>query len=354
MFEFLLEPFVDTYYFGCPSSCIVPNGDTHQFLKLLLTPITAIVLGLGAIIGLLTVTGRLPNLESLRSIRIRKKSVTQAILDSPEATQVQEPKTIKQYERAIKKENKKDFLSGLEEMESNPEIAFSKFLELQDHNNHPMTESLQVARTEAKEEEIITPEVKLTQIEKEQQFYKENKASLEEQAKQVAELMKLENLTEEEAIDRIINEMPTEVEAEVKPPEQPEPPKIKPLETLTDENVDMEIDVFKQDIVEKEIPKYRKFLHTQFKKKKKPKYKYALTELGSERRDQYANQIEVKFSEWALPLPKYEGKNQEYQLEAGIVKSEIKKLCLFMSMCELMADKNTKKKVYWEKVRVAE
>lgn len=102
--------------------------------------------------------GRLPNLESLRSLR--RKSVTEDILASPEAEVVyppKEPKTIKQFERAIKKEHRNDFLSKLDEMESNPEIAFSKFLELQE--DHPLTESLEVVRTEAKE---ITPDVKMT------------------------------------------------------------------------------------------------------------------------------------------------------------------------------------------------
>jgi len=346
MFEFLLEPFIDTYFFGCPDSCIVPNGDTHQMLKILFTPLVALIVGIGAIIGTLAVLGRLPNLESLRSIR--GKSVTQAIMDSPEAEVVypaKEPKTIKQFERAIKKEHKNDFLSKLDEMEDNPEIAFSKFLELQD--SHPLTESLEVARTEAKEE--VTPDVKMT-TEKEQEFYTDNKQELEKQAKQITELMKSENITEDEAIDRIIKEMPTEVKVEDK--EQVNLLANADLVEDDDHEIDVDTDIFKQDIEPKVYPKHLKFFHNQFKKKEKPKYKFTLTELGSKRRDEYAVQIEKKLQDWALPMPKYEGKNQEYQMEEGLLKSELKKLALFLSMGEMMADKRKSKKTYWEKIRI--
>jgi len=347
MFEFLLEPFIDTYFFGCPDSCIVPNGDTHQMLKILFTPLVALVVGIGAIIGTLAVLGRLPNLESLRSIR--RKSGTQAIMDSPEAEVVytaKEPKTIKQFERAIKKEQRNDFLSKLDEMDSNPEIAFDKFLQLQD--SHPLTESLEVARTEAKEE--VTPDVKMT-TEKEQEFYTDNKQELEKQAKQITELMKSENITEDEAIDRIIKEMPTEVKVEVKDDE------VNLLANADlvkekDGEIDVDTDIFKQDIEEKVYPKHLKFFHNQFKKKEKPKFKFTLTELGTKRRDEYAVQIEKKLQDWALPMPKYEGKNQEYQMEEGLLMSELKKLALFLSMGELMADKKKSKKVYWEKIRI--
>lgn len=334
MFEFLLEPFFDTYFFGCPDSCIVPNGDTHQFLKILFTPIVALVVGIGAIIGTLAILGRLPDLDSLRSFRLRGKSVTETILDSPEAEVVvhkpREPKTVKQFEKAIRKEKRKEFVKDLKN-DLNPEISFDKFLELQDPD-HPITEPLKVARTETKEEE---PKMS---SEKEQEFYNDNKEELEKQAKQVAELMKSENITEDEAIDKIIQEMPTEVEVEIK-----------------DDDVvfDEDSDVFKQDIKEKEYPKHLKFFHNQFKKKEKPKYRFNLTKLGSQRRDEYAKQIENILTEWCLPMPKYEGKNQDFQMEEGLIKSELKKLALFISQCELMADRKKTKKMYWEKFRIA-
>jgi len=351
MFEFLLEPIIDTYYFGCPTSCIVPNGDLHQFLKIIFTPAVVIGVTVGSLFGTLFALGRLPDLRSLRSFRLRGKTVTEAILDSPEAEVVvhkeHEPKSIKQYERAIRKEKRNDFLKNLDEMDSNPEIAFSKFLELQDHENHPMSEPLEVVRTEAKEERIEpehTAEVKMNS-EKEQEFYKENKESLEEQAKQVSALMKSENITEDEAIDRIIKETP-ELSEE------------KRQDLFTDiceddDEIKCAVDVFKLDEKPKVYPKPLRFWHKHFKKKEKPKYNFNLNDLGRLRRDQYAEQIEIKLAKWALPMPKYAGKNQEYQMEETILKSELKKFALFMSMSEMMADKRKSKKAYWEKVKVA-
>ena len=355
MFEFLLEPIVDTYFFGCPDSCIVPNSDTHEFLKILFTPLVLIGISIVAIIGSLSALGRMPNLESLRSIRLRGKSIEQVIKDLPEADEVvhgqHEPKTVKQLERAIRKNDKKEFLKNLKD-DLNPERAFDKFLEFQDPD-HPQTETLKAVRTEAKEqakqelkqEEKKEPEVKM-ENDKEQEFYKENKDSLEKQAKQVAELMKSENLTEEEAIDKIIAQMPTEEEEVVEEKKEEE---VKEL--------DMDIDVFKQDIQPEEEPKHFKFFHTQFKKKKKkqkPRYRYKLTEVGTKRRDQYAKQIEYKLHEWCMPMPKYAGKNQEYQMEEGLLKTEIRKLSLFISMCEMMADKQKSKKNYWQKFKLVQ
>jgi len=144
----------------------------------------------------------------------------------------------------------------------------------------------------------------------------------------------------EEAIDRIIQEMPTEVEVELQD------------EVKDKDEIDMDIDIFKQDLIPKVVPKHLKFFHNQFKKKEKPEYKFSLTALGSVRRDEYAKQIEAKLQEWALPMPKYEGKNQEYQMEEGLLKSELKKLALFLSMGEMMADKKKIKKSYWERIRI--
>ena len=350
MLEFLLEPFFDTYYFGCPDSCIVPNGDTHQFLKLLFTPLVVLVVGIGAIIGTLLASGRMPNLESLRSIRLRGKSLEQVIIDSPEAEvvhKIREPKTLKEYEKAIRKEKRNDFVSKLDEMERNPDIAFEKFLELQDPA-HPITEPLQVARTEAKE----AKEVEIIK-QKEKEFYKDNKEELEKQAKQVAELMKSENLTEDQAIDKIIKEMPTEVEVEVEG-KKVEVEKQDLFSSICedDDQVKCDIDLFKLDEEAKVYPKHLRFFHNQFKKKEKPKIEYKLNDLGRLRRDQYAEQIEIKIKSWALPMPKYAGKNQEYQMEEGLMKSELKKLSLFISMCEMMVDKRKTKKKYWNTIKI--
>jgi hypothetical protein len=345
MLEFLLDPFIDTYFFGCPDSCIVPNSDTHQVLKILFTPLVVLVVGIGAIIGTLLASGRMPNLESLRSLRSKSQSP-----ETKEPEQIPEPKKIykteKQFEKAVRKEQRRDFLSKVDEMDRNPDIAFNKFLASQ--VSHPQTESLKAVRTEAKEPEM-TKEPEMSS-EKEQEFYKDNKESLEKQAKEVAELMKSENITEDEAIDRIIQEMPQEVEVEVEGKKVPQEVEVE-VEGKKDE-INMEENVFEQDIKEKEYPKHLKFFHNQFKKKEKPKYKFNLTKLGSQRRDQYADQIENKLQEWVFPMPTYAGKNQEYQINDDLIKSELKKLSLFISMCEMVVDKRTKKKTYWEKIRI--
>jgi len=176
----------------------------------------------------------------------------------------------------------------------------------------------------------------------EQEFYKENKESLQKQARKITELMKKENISEDEATDRVLDEMETQVKVEVE----------EPKEEVKEEEVDMELDVFKQDYTPKVIPKYRKFLHTQFKKKEKPKYKSNLTKLGTQRRNEYAKQIEVTLKEWAFPMPKYSGKNQEFQIPDELIKGELKNLSLFMSMCEMLADQSKSKKSYWERIRI--
>jgi len=51
-------------------------------------------------------------------------------------------------------------------------------------------------------------------------------------------------------------------------------------------------------------------------------------------------------------MPKYAGKNQEYQIADELIKGELKNLSLFMSMCEMLADKRKSKRSYWERVRV--
>ena len=270
-----------------------------------------------------------------------------------------EPESIAELEHAIKRGDKKKFLEG---KDLNPELAFDKFLQFQDPN-HPQTDNLKTVRTEAKdvleeafpiqketpeelEKELETPEVKQPEVKmstaQEQDYYKENKESLEKQARKITELMKKENISEDEATDRVLDEMETKVKVEVE----------EPKEEVKEEVVDMELDVFKQDYIPKVIPKYRKFLHTQFKKKTKPKYKISLTKLGSQRRNEYAKQIEVTLQEWAFPMPKYTGKNQEYQIPDELIKGELKNLSLFMSMCEMMKDQTTSKKSYWERLRI--
>ncbi len=378
MLEFLLEPLVDTYYFGCPDSCIRPNGNTHEFLKILFTPLVVLGVSFGVAFATLFALGRLPTFESLglrnlRSFKIRKEkpinNLTAQELTKNVVTELRnQPESIAELEHAIKRDNKKEFLK---DKDLNPELAFDKFVNFQDPN-HPLTDNLKTVRTEPKDDEktleeafpiqketpeelakefetpeIEKPEVKMSTTQ-EQEFYQENKDDLEKQARKITELMKKENLSEDEATDRVIREM--EAEDEAQDLQKKIEAKVEEKEKV--EVVDMDIDVFQQDTRPKIYPKHIKFLQKQFKKKEKPKYKFSLTELGSIRRDQYAKQIEVKLQEWAFPMPKYAGKNQELQIPDELVKSELKNLSLFMSMCEMLADKRKSKKSYWERIRV--
>jgi len=338
MFEFLLDPLIDTYYFGCPDSCVVPNGNVHELLKILFTPLVVLGVSIGVTFATLFALGRLPNLETLRSFRprLRSKSVTQAIMDSPEAvvTEHKEP-SLDQLEKNLSRQWKKEVSKVAKNI--TPDDAFAKFISSQDPD-HPQTEILKTARTEAKEEEIVTPEMKMIgeiseneRLDLMSENETENKKQLEEHARAVNELMKTENITEDEAVNRILDKIEEEEEPEV----------------------DMEVDVFKQDIVVKEKKGLAKFFAKNTKKTDKPRYHFNLTKLGSQRRNEYAKQIETTLKDWVFPMPKYAGKNQELQIPDELIKSELKKLSLFISMGELMADKTKSKKRYWEKIKVA-
>ncbi len=324
MFEFLLDPLIDTYYFGCPDSCVVPNGNVHELLKILFTPLVVLGVSIGVTFATLFALGRLPNLETLRSFRprLRSKSVTQAIMDSPEAvvTEHKEP-SLDQLEKNLSRQWKKEVSKVAKNI--TPDDAFAKFISSQDPD-HPQTEILKTARTEAKEEEIVTPEMKMIgeiseneRLDLMSENETENKKQLEEHARAVNELMKTENITEDEAVNRILDKIEEEEEPEV----------------------DMEVDVFKQDIVVKEKKGLAKFFAKNTKKTDKPRYHFNLTKLGSQRRNEYAKQIETTLKDWVFPMPKYAGKNQELQIPDELIKSELKKLSLFISMGELMANK---------------
>ncbi len=311
LLQFLFEPLVDTYFFGCPDFCIIPNGDLHQALKVLFMPLVLISIGVGSTLALLIATGRMPSLPKFS----RKDPMEKMIEESQK-----EPKTVEELEDTIRKSK------DLKDLKiDNPDEAFEKFIAQQDPE-HPLKNNLDAVRTEAKEQEITTPEA---------QIIKNQAKELEDQAQQVKELMEKENLTEDEAVERILNEsMPKFVEAE---------------EELIDK------DIFKQDETKSKYPKskFLRRLEKHFGKKEKPKFKWKLNDLGLLRRDQYAQQIELKLEKWAFPSAKYEGKNQTFQLNDEQIKSDLKKLALFLSMGELMNDKKKKKKMYWERLKVA-
>jgi len=331
MLEFLFEPIVNVYYFGCPDNCIVdftqkrPDTSLKEAVEIFFMPITFLIISAGATFGFLYATNRLNILS--RFTRDPMKKMIQ------KTQKLKEPKSIKDLEHAIRKEKKKEFLDLNDDLKDDP---FTKFIEMQSPE-HPLTDNLEAVRTEAKEQEIIVPEQKLIIENAEKE-----KLDLEEQAKKVAKLME-DGLTEDEAVEKVINDSI---------PVTPTMPKAEP--EPRDDLKFAEKDIFKQDYKPKsKYPKFLRRLEKHYAKKEKKVYKWSLNELGIERRNEYAEQIELKLNNWTFPLRKYNGKNQEFQKEEGEVKSDLKKLALFLSMGELMKDKNKKKRMYWEKILIA-
>lgn len=319
MLEFLLEPLIDMQYFGCPDDCIVPDSQQHVFVNFLVTPIVWIIIGVGATLG---------TLKRLGKLKLRKRKPKEQIKVPEYASRI-----VQAYKKDDKKQTKKEkreYLKNLKNLRStnNPEEAYQKFLASLDPE-HPQTKALQSVPTITKE--IPVPEQ--TVIEK---------ATLEEQEKQVKELMETEKISEDEAVERIITEsMPNEMIVDAVNPD------------LDDELDDL--DIFQQDIPERKYPKQLKTLQKKLKiKPKQPKgrLKLKLNDLGKQRRDQYAKQIESKILKWTFPMPEYVGKNKEFQLDQDQITLGIKRLSLFLSMGEFMADKKRKKKRYWQKIRI--
>lgn len=329
MLEFLFEPIINTIDFGCPDSCIVTNSDYHIFLKTILMPITLVGISAGITFGILVVTRKLKPL-----LRIFARDPMKNLIKKTK--NIKEPKSIKELEHAIRKEKKQDFMDLKDDLKEDP---FEQFVKMQSPE-HPLTANLEAVRTEAKEQEIIIPEQKLIIENAEKE-----KIDLEEQAKTVAKLMEDEGLSEDEAVEKVINDNMV----------VPETPKIEtPKIEERDDIRFAEKDIFKQDQKHKsKYPKSLRKLEKHFAKKKKKIFRWNLNALGIERRNEYAEQIELKLSNWTFPLRKYNGKNQDFQKEEGEVKSDLKKLALFLSMGELMKDRDKKKRMYWEKNEVA-
>lgn len=330
MLEFLFEPIVNVYYFGCPDNCIVdftqkrPDTSLKEAVEIFLMPITFLLISAGATFGFLYATNRLNILSRFRDPM--KKMIEKSKKNK-------EPKSIKELEQAIRKEKKQEFLDLNDDLKDDP---FTKFVEMQSPE-HPLTANLEAVRTEAKEQEIIVPEQKLITENAEKE-----KLDLEEQAKKVAKLMEEDGLTEDEAVEKVITDSI---------PVTPVTPKAEPRDDIRF----AEKDIFKQDRKPKKskLPKSLQKIQKHYAKKEKKVYKWTLNALGIERRNEYADQIELKLNNWTFPLRKYNGKNQDFQKEEGEIKSDLKNFALFLSMGELMKDRDKKKRMYWEKVLVA-
>ncbi|NIS95660.1 MAG: hypothetical protein GTN97_07100 [Nitrosopumilaceae archaeon] len=318
--EFLFEPIIDFRFWGCPENCIRHDSQELKDLKEIepfLAPIYFIIAGLigvGAGLGIAFKKGKLKLPKFKKKEEIKVDDYAEQIIEKQKETPKQKSK-----------KEKKEYLKNLRSVD--PDVYFNQFVNSLDPE-HPQTELLKTARTEAKKEEIKVPEQKVVE-----------KISLEEQEKQVRELMKKEKISEDEAVDRIIREaMPNEMI----------------IDAVNPDDEDEDVDVFKQDIPPKKYPKALKKLEKKFPKKEKKKFHWKLNDLGKLRRDQYAKQIESKLLRWTFPLDEYKGKNKDFQLDRDEIELRLKKLALFLSMGELMADKKRSKKRYWEKIKVAQ
>lgn len=310
--QHLLEPIIDTQWFGCPDNCIVQGSQEHDLINFILSPIIYIIIAIGVGLGLLFKFAR----RSRRIKKERKISYTEKIkeFDSKIMKPVQDNKQEKRLE-------KKKYL---EQITHEPQKAYLDWVASLDPE-HPQTSNIKAVHAEAKE--IVPPEQKILE-------------------QQVEKMMKEENLTEDKATDKIIEQM--------KIPQEASRIVQKPSGEIIDVFEDK--DIFKQDIIPKKYPKrlvaIQKKLRLQ--KKEKGNTKFVLTDLGKLRRDQYAEQIENKFLKWTFPMPEYLGKNKSYQKTNDEIKLEVKKFALFCSMAEFMIDKKRKKKHYWREIPIAE
>lgn len=322
--QHLLEPFIDTQWFGCPDNCIVQGGEYHELINFLLSPILFLSVGIVVFSGLL-----------VKFYRNRKRVTTES-KDSYVEQIVKQEKQTKFGSKNQKKLDKKNYLKTA--IESNPQKRYLDWVASLDPE-HPQTAHIQAVHTETKE--LVSPEQKILE-------------------QQVEKIMLEEHISEDKATDKVVKQLETET---IKLPEKPSRIIEKPsgevvdiFQELKDDEED-EKDLFKQDIQPKQYPKRLLSLQKKLKlnRKEKPLTRSVLTDLGKTRRDQYAEQIEKKLLAWALPLPEYKGKNQDSsQKSTQEVLLAVKRLALFCSMGEFMKDKNRKKKRYWREIPVGE
>lgn len=319
--QHLLEPFIDTQWFGCPDNCI-SISEQRIFINFLFTPIVYLIIGIGVFSGLL-----------VKFYRNRKR-VTKESKDSYVEQIVKQEKHTKFGSKNQKKLDKKNYLKTA--IESNPQKRYLDWVASLDPE-HPQTAHIQAVHTETKE--LVTPEQKVLE-------------------QQVEKIMSEEHVSEDKAVDKVVKQLETET---IKLPEKPsrivEKPSGEMIDVFHEFEQQEEKDLFKQDIQPKQYPKKLVSLQKKLKLKRKEKVltRSVLTDLGKVRRDQYAEQIEQRLLAWALPLPVYKGKNSEInQRSSQDVFLAVKKLALFCSMAEFMKDKKRKKKHYWREIPVGE
>ncbi len=320
--QHLLEPIIDTQWFGCPDDCIVQGGEYHVLLNFLLSPILFLSVGVAVFSGLL-----------VKFYKNRKKTPQESKNGYVQQI-VKQEKLAKFGSKQQKKLERKKYLEQIDHGIS-PQKAYQQWVASLDPE-HPQTAYIQSVHTETKE--LVTPEQKVLE-------------------QQVEKIMSEEHISEDKATDKVVKQLQTET---IKLPEKPSRIVEKPSGQVIDvfqeiDEQEEEKDLFKQDIQPKQYPKRLVSLQKKLRLKRKEKQltRSVLTDLGKVRRDEYAEQIEKRLLAWALPLPEYKGRNQEiFQKSSQDVLLAVKKLALFCSMAEFMKDKKRKKKRYWRQVPI--
>jgi len=319
--EIILKPIIDTQYFGCPDDCIVQGSQRHDMINLLFSPVTFIGIGVAIVLGLL--------------VKLRKKFKKE---EKP-----YESKSFKKYFDK-KKTEKREFLQ--KNLPVDPTQAYEKFVDSLD-STHPQTDYIKTVHTETKEADLVTPEQKILE-------------------QQVQKMMKEEKLSEDKATDKVIEEMNKQLpKITYELPKETitiAEPASKIVEKPSGETIDefSEEDIFRQDNPRRKYPVILNKLIKKFKKEKKEKTIQVLTELGTIRRDEYANIINKQMLKWVFPLQRYKRARTDThgkktlevvnEIEDEKIYAEVKKLALFCSMAEFMVDKKGKKKRYWREI----
>lgn len=339
--EILLQPVFDTQWFGCPDDCIVQGSQRHEMINFLFSPALFFIVGVGITVGIIFKIRKL--------VKERKKSKQKDIekiisFHVPKEEESKERKGTWHFEKS--KAEKKKFLQ--ENVPVDPQQAYDNWVKALD-DSHPQTEYIKTVHTETKEADLITPEQKILE--------ERNKAlQLEHAEKQVEELMKKEHITEEEAVEKVI-------EKDLKDLKIDEP---KEKDEFIVDVDDVDEDIFSQDKPRRKplpVPLtklLKKLRMTRFTKQNEEKTIQVLTELGTKRRDQYAEIINAQLLSWVFPLQRYKRSGLDSKGKATTIivteinddeiRLQIKKLALFCSMGEFMFDRKRKKKRYWRTV----
>jgi len=283
--QHLIEPIIDTTYFGCQpdnvDSCIIYGSPEHDLLNFLLSPVLFISVGIAVFSGLLVKFYR-----NRRRTKIKTGKPSYAEQIKTQEHDMQEPYGKWRDGKKQRQLDKKKYLETAYKgfVDSDPQKKYLQWVASLDPE-HPQTANIQAVHADTKE--IVTPEQKVLE-------------------QQVEKIMKEENISEDKATDKVVKQLETE---SIKLPEKPSRIVEKPSGQVIDVFQETfeepeEKDIFKQDIKPKQYPKKLVSLQKKLKLNRKPKQltRLVLTDLGKLRRDQYAEQIENKRIASGMPM----------------------------------------------------